>query len=642
MSTGDATVPTVSETAEARPPAGRCVKAQSRRSGCRTIGVPPAKSSTSRYLPATPASETTGGSAPRLVFRPDVTVRDVIDEIGAVVGADETFFEDDPDTRPLIDLYNEKSGELDGEVGSEVDPPRTPISFIDELLSTCYSVRDFRHCSNRIPGCDKAATVRSMRRLHCFGPPAVRHPAASGAASRSHKEDTMTRQTDGSFGNIRRRFDRRQILKGAAAGVGAVAVGASFGRPGHAAAQGVTIKVLVPQGALADGLTKTAPAFESETGNKIAVEAFPYATLQEKAVTLTQAKSDAYDLFFVDDPWMPNLQPANSAVAIDKEYGYKRDPDIFPVCYDVFSWPPPYGPVSKSVRDQNLEPHLYGLPVVGNVILYAIREDVLKAKGLSIPETWDDALNIAKAVYDPKKPFYGWDARQAGGNVDSIPLLWSLGGDILDDNFNVVLDSAAGLQTFKLLKEMAKYGPQGLVSYQTNEFASDFLAGRAMMGMTWPGDTLVSMEDPAQSQSAGKLHYMNSPAGKAGSKGASVLGNWGLILNAASKHRDEAYKFMTWITSQEHSLEYAKNGGVPFRKSNLNNPELVAKFPWYPAQAEALAAPPKWRPRTAAGSEILDIYGSAVQLMITGDKSPEDVLAQATKDIKAFMETAVN
>jgi multiple sugar transport system substrate-binding protein len=452
----------------------------------------------------------------------------------------------------------------------------------------------------------------------------------------------MATKTDVSVDELGRRLDRRQILKTGVASVGAVALGARRGAGRRASAQAATIKVLVPQGALADGLIKTAPSYESQSGNKVAVEAFPYADLQTKTVTLTQVKSDEYDLFFVDDPWMPNIQPASSAVAIDKEYGYKRDPDIFDVCYDVFSWPPPYGPVPQSVRDQNLETHLYGLPIVGNVILYAVRQDVLKDKGLSIPETWDDALTIAQTVFDSSKPFYGWDARQAGGNVDSIPILWSLGGDILDDNFQVVLDSDAGLQTFKLLKELAKYGPQGLVTYDTNEFAADFLAGRAMMGMTWPGDTLVAMEDPAQSQSAAKLHYMNSPAGTAGGKGASVLGNWGLILNAASKHRDQAYNFMTWITSQEHSLEYAKNGGVPFRKSNLNNPELVAKFPWYPAQAEALAAPPKWRPRTAAGGEILDIYGSAIQLMISGDKSPEEALTKATKDIKDFMETAVD
>ncbi|MCC6314781.1 MAG: extracellular solute-binding protein [Thermomicrobiales bacterium] len=436
---------------------------------------------------------------------------------------------------------------------------------------------------------------------------------------------------------------RRQALK-TGAGIGAAAAAMQFNVISRRSvrAQGATIRILVPQGALADGLTKTAPAYEEQTGNKISVEAFPYQDLQTKAITLAQTKSGEYDLYFVDDPWMPNLQPDINAVAIDVEYGYERDPDIFDVCYDVFSWPPPYGPVPQSVRDLGLETHQYGLPIVGNVILYTIRKDVVEEKGLKIPETWDDALAVAKAVTDMDAPFYGWTARQAGGNVDSIPILWSLGGDILDDDFNVVLNSDAGLRAFEMIKELDQYAPPGSVTYQTNEFAADFLAGRAMMGMTWPGDTLVAMEDPAQSQSAGKLLYMNPPAGAPGGKGASVLGNWGLIMNAFSTQRDEAYDFMTWITSQEHSLEYAKNGGVPFRKSNLNDPELVAKFPWYPAQAEALAAPPKWRPRTSAGSEIVQLYGAAVQIMISDDLSPQDALDQATRDIEDFMATAID
>lgn len=440
-----------------------------------------------------------------------------------------------------------------------------------------------------------------------------------------------------------RRLSRRQALKTGAAGVGAAAVVSRFASRTTVARQsGVTLKILVPQGALADGLIKTAPGFEAETGHKIEVAAFPYLDLQQKTFTLTQVQSDEFDMYFVDDPWMPNIKPATSAVALDSEFGYERDPDIYPVSYDVFTWPPPYGPVPESVSEQGLEPHLYGLPVVGNVILFAIRKDVLESKGMPLPATWTEALEIAAAVHNPSQPFYGWNARQAGGNVDSIPILWSLGGDLLDDNFNVILDNEAGLATFTLINDLAKYGPQGLVTYETNEFSAEFLGGRAMMGLTWPGDTLVAMEDPAQSQSAGKLHYMNAPGGAPGQPGASCLGNWGLILNAASKNREPAYEFMTWITSQEHSLEYAKNGGIPFRQSNLTNPELVAQFPWYPAQAEATAAPPKWRPRTTAGGEVLELYGGAIQLMVGGQLTPEEAVKKAADEIRSFMETAID
>ncbi|MEH2321464.1 MAG: GAF domain-containing protein [Nostoc sp.] len=43
-----------------------------------------------------------------------------------MVGTDEAFFEDD-DARVILDLYNEKSGVLDGEEDTEVDLTIVPI-----------------------------------------------------------------------------------------------------------------------------------------------------------------------------------------------------------------------------------------------------------------------------------------------------------------------------------------------------------------------------------------------------------------------------------------------------------------------------------------------------------------------------------
>ncbi len=48
-------------------------------------------------------------------------VRRRLHENAEVVGADEAFFEDDADNQPLVDLYHEKAGVLDGDADTEVD-----------------------------------------------------------------------------------------------------------------------------------------------------------------------------------------------------------------------------------------------------------------------------------------------------------------------------------------------------------------------------------------------------------------------------------------------------------------------------------------------------------------------------------------
>ena len=55
------------------------------------------------------------------IIRLRARVRQRLHENAEVVGTDEAFFEDDTGDQPMIDLYNEKAGILDGEAESEVD-----------------------------------------------------------------------------------------------------------------------------------------------------------------------------------------------------------------------------------------------------------------------------------------------------------------------------------------------------------------------------------------------------------------------------------------------------------------------------------------------------------------------------------------
>jgi superfamily II DNA or RNA helicase len=55
------------------------------------------------------------------IIRLRARVRQRLRENANVVGTDESFFEDDKDDQPIVDLYNEKAGILDGDADAEVD-----------------------------------------------------------------------------------------------------------------------------------------------------------------------------------------------------------------------------------------------------------------------------------------------------------------------------------------------------------------------------------------------------------------------------------------------------------------------------------------------------------------------------------------
>src|ERR1700687_3118932 len=192
-------------------------------------------------------------------------------------------------------------------------------------------------------------------------------------------------------------------------------------------------------------LKKVVGNYKSQTGIEVQVVEFPYDQLFEKLVTTFTANDSSYDLCMMDDPWMPKFGTMNALQPLDSNFGFTRDSDIPTVVYDVGTRPPPHGPVPPT--EQSKAQHLYGITIVGNVEMFMYRSDKSAA-----PTSWNDVLTNA-AKYNAAN-FYGYVIRGKATNPvssDSLPILWSFGGNIFDDNWKVQLDSADSISAGRLL-----------------------------------------------------------------------------------------------------------------------------------------------------------------------------------------------
>src|SRR5207245_1271518 len=197
-------------------------------------------------------------------------------------------------------------------------------------------------------------------------------------------------------------------------------------------------------------LKKVAPMYQSQTGITMEIVEFPYDQLFEKLVTTFQANDSSFDLCMMDDPWMPKFGTMGALQPLDSNFGFTRDSDIPTVVYDVGTWPPPHGPVPPS--EQGKSPHLYGITIVGNVEMFMYRSDKSAA-----PASWDEVLSNA-AKYNAAS-FYGYVIRGKATNPvssDSLPILWSFGGNIFDDTWKVQLDSSDSITAVDFIKWMLK------------------------------------------------------------------------------------------------------------------------------------------------------------------------------------------
>ena len=382
-------------------------------------------------------------------------------------------------------------------------------------------------------------------------------------------------------------------------------------------------------------LKKVVGNYKSETGIEVQVVEFPYDSLYSKLVTTFQANDSSYDLCMMDDPWMPKFGTMGALQPLDSNFGFTRDPDIPNVVYDVGTWPPPTGPVPPT--EQSKAKHLYGITIVGNVEMFMYRSDKSSA-----PTNWTDVLNNAR-TYNAAN-FYGYVIRGKATNPvssDSLPILWSFGGNIFDDTWKVQLDSDASITAVDFLtRKLKQYAEPGAESFDAAERSQAMATGKAYQSTVWPGEITGIVEDPTVSQVRGKVSYIPIPQGPSGQKGLGMMGNWLLGIPKGSKQGQAAADFIKWMLKADKMRNYVAQGGIPIRNSILNDASLAAANPYFKALAASFAAVPNWRPRTDQWGAVETSYGTAMNAAVAGLLTPAAAMQKAAGEIRTLMKAA--
>ena len=101
-----------------------------------------------------------------------------------------------------------------------------------------------------------------------------------------------------------------------------------------------------------------------------------------------------------------------------------------------------------------------------------------------------------------------------------------------------------------------------------------------------------------------------------------------------------AADFITWLTSSDTQKTYVDKGGIPARKSILNDAALNQKNPYFSALAKSLDAVPNWRPRTDQWNAVETILGTNLNAALAGTATPEAAVQKAADAIRTLMKGA--
>jgi multiple sugar transport system substrate-binding protein len=228
---------------------------------------------------------------------------------------------------------------------------------------------------------------------------------------------------------------------------------------------------------------------------------------------------------------------------------------------------------------------IWGVPWYTEVGLLYYRKDLLDASGFSSsPKTWEELKRIASRVVKQdsliQDGFVFQGADYEGGVCNGLEFIWSHGGDVLDSNDQVVINSTAAKNGLRTERSMVADGvaPQDVTTFTEGESAESFLGGQALFCRFWPG--LYREVGHPGGLRRDQVGVAELPRGQGIQQGGSCLGGWNMFINARSPHQNEAWRFIEFMTARAQQRRLAiGTSSLPTRKELYQDQQLLNQVP---------------------------------------------------------------
>lgn len=398
----------------------------------------------------------------------------------------------------------------------------------------------------------------------------------------------------------------------------AAAIGAAFAS--QAFAETKINALFMAQAAYSEADVRAMTEAFSKANPDISVnlEFVPYEGLHDKTV-LAQGSGGGYDVVLFDVIWPAEYASNNVLVDVSSRITDDMKKGVLPGAWTTVQYD------GKS----------YGMPWILDTKYLFYNKEILEKAGIKAPpKTWDELKEQAKIIQDKgllKTPI-AWSWSQAEAAIcDYTTLVSAYKGDFIKDG-KPVFDQGGALDA---LKYMVDSYTSGLTNPNSKEFLEEdvrkvFQNGDAAFALNWT--YMYNMaNDPKDSKVAGKVGVVPAPGVAGKSDVSAVNGSMGLGVTTASKHPDEAWKYIEFMTSQQVQNQYAKLS-LPIWASSYDDPAVTKGQEELIAAAKLGLAAMYPRPTTPKYQEMSTALQQAIQEALLGQSSPEDALKTAVEN----------
>ncbi|WP_326574228.1 sugar ABC transporter substrate-binding protein [Streptomyces sp. NBC_00481] len=308
---------------------------------------------------------------------------------------------------------------------------------------------------------------------------------------------------------------------------------------------GESINVLMVGNPQMEDIAKlTKSTFTKDTGIKVNFTILPENELRDKVTQDIATQAGQYDVATIgayEVPiWEKNGWLHELGSYADKDTSFDKADLLKPMV------------TSLSGSDGKL----YALPFYGESSMLMYNKDVMKAKGITVPErpTWQQIADIAAEVDGAEPGMKGICLRGLAGwgelGASLTTVVNTFGGTWFTKDWKAQVNSPEFKKATNFYVDLVrKHGQAGAAQAGFTECLNAMSQKKVAM---WYDATSAagSLEDAKSSKIAGKVGYAYAPTVE--TKSSGWLWSWAWAMPKTTKNADAASQFMLWASSKKY------------------------------------------------------------------------------------------
>lgn len=274
---------------------------------------------------------------------------------------------------------------------------------------------------------------------------------------------------------------------------------------------------------------------------------------------------------------------------------------------------------------------IYAIPWRAGSSVFLLNCKMFEEAGVEIPTlgwTWDDLTVISEKLTNREKGTYGFGL--VGSSTDYAtewqfwPFLLQAGGKITENN-RAAFNSEAGVEALEYLISLAPYIPEGFTSMDLNQIVDLMVSDKVAMFQDGPWFIGIIQSGHPNFD----ICVAPMPVGKTS---GNIIGGTALGISPLSEHKDEAWKFIEYMTSDDVLTRWNEaTHNIPPNNAALEQPTYQEGPMFVAAQVvnQPGVIPANQYPESDALNGIMRNYLQAAYL---GEMTPKEALDKAAEE----------